>query len=333
MKTTLCLCIVFLCLGLAGCDNPSGMDSGPVANKSVAKANMKVQTLRPQALEIVKNSLHHDNAYIRRDATEVVSNSNCREMMPDILTLLKDPATAVRFAATLAIGDMRCFGYEKQVNRLLNDSNENVQLAAAYTLEKLNQPAYHEKVRLAAKSQDQAVRGNAVLLLGKLGNRDDLDLLYKVLHDEDSVKWVRLQAVEAIASLGGERMYRSKLWALLISKSPEDRVMGIRGMGALASDEAANAILTMLQDDVPEVRLTAAEQLGRLGDDRGEEEVFRYFENNPDLNTTNMANNMAVMAIGRIGSKRLQGFLPAALASQSEVVRLLAAQSILLLTQ
>ena len=333
MKITICLCLSVLCLSLTGCDIPLDTRPEPVINKSATQSIVSVKKLKPQALAILKKGLRHDNAYIRNHAVEVAAASNCRDMMPEILTCLGDSSTAVRFAAASAIGDMRCFGYEKQVKGLLNDTNENVQIAAAYALVKLNQPAYHQAIRQAAGSLDQTVRANAVLLLGKLGDRDDLDLLYSILYDSDSLDKVRLQTVESIARLGDERIYRSKLWALLISKYADDRVMGIRGMGALGTTEARNAILTMLQDDVTEVRLTAAEQLGQLGDNRGEEEVYRYFQTSPDLNRVDMANNMAVMAIGRIKSGRLNVHLPGALASQSEFIRLLAAQSVLLQTQ
>ena len=333
MKTTICLSITVLCLSLAGCDTQLGTGAESAVNGSAAKPTAPIQKLKPQAIAILQKGLRYNNAYIRSHAVEAVAASNCREMMPEILIRLKDSSTAVRFAAASAIGDMRCFGYEKQVKVLLDDANENVRIAAAYALAMLNQPAYHKHIRQATESSDQDVRANAVLLLGKLGNRNDLDLLYEVLYDSDSLDRVRLQTVESIARLGDERIYRSKLWALLISKYADDRVMGIRGMGALGTAEAKNAILTMLQDDILEVRLAAAEQLGQLGDHRGEEEIYRYFQSGPDLNQADMANNMAVMAIGRIGSDRLKAYLPGALASQSEDIRLLAAQSTLLLSR
>mgnify|MGYP001110137148 CR=1 FL=1 len=53
------------------------------------------------------------------------------------------------------------------------------------------------------------------------------------------------------------------LWTRLISAYADDRVMGIRAMGALGTPEAKNALTTMLDDPVPEVRLAAAEQVGR----------------------------------------------------------------------
>ena len=65
---------------------------------------------------------------------------------------------------------------------------------------------------------------------------------------------------------------------------------------------------------------------------KNEEEVYHYFQTNPDLNQVDMANNMAIMAIGRIQSSYLGDYLPNVLASQSEFIRLLGAQSILLLT-
>ena len=322
---TLTAALIIMCLVLVGCTEEQ-FSTAPVAGRSAVKA----QSLKPQALAILKNGLDNDNAYIRTHAVEIVAETNSRAMMPELLARLNDSSAAVRFAAASAVGDMRCFGYEKQVRPLLNDTNKSVQLAAAYALVKLKQSQYHEKIRQAATHPDLTVRANAVLLLGKLGNRDDLDLLYKTLHDENSDDKVRLQAVESIAQMKDERMYRSKLWALLISKYADDRVMGIRGMGALATNEAKNAILTMLQDDVLEVRLAAAEQLGRLGDNRGEKEVYRYFQSTVDLNQVTMANNMAVMAIGRIKSNHLNRYLANALASQSEFIRLIAAQSVLL---
>lgn len=332
MKTIISIGLAVLCVFSTGCDSSFGTAPSAASGAGVVKPPVRVETLKPRALTIVKNGLSHDNAYIRNHAVEIVAASNSREFMPDILERLGDTSTAVRFAAASAIGDMQCFGYEKHVARLLDDANENVRIAAAYALLKLNQPEHHAMLRQAASHSDPTVRANAVLLLGKLGNRGDLGLLYEVLAASDSPDKVRLQAVESIARLGDEQMYRSKLWALLISKYADDRVMGIRGMGALKTAEAVNAIVIMLQDDVLEVRLAAAEQLGQLGDKRGQDEVYAYFQSSPNLNQVDMANNMAVTAIGRIGTDRLTAYLPDAFASESEYIQLLAAQAVLLLT-
>ncbi|MHC5083899.1 MAG: HEAT repeat domain-containing protein [Planctomycetota bacterium] len=322
--------VVLLSAVLAGCDSQSESFSMLPGKKPAAT---DVKTLKPRALMILENSLKHDNPAARANAVEIVVETGRKELMSRIIQLLEDPSVPVRFSAAVAIGDMECFGCQQQVGPLLNDSDENVRIAAAYAMVKLNQPKFHDLVVAATNSTDQTVRANAALLIGKMGNKDDLKLLYDMLGDANSMDKARIQSVESIARLGDESIYRSKLWALQISKYADDRVMGIRGMGALGTPEAKKAIGTMLIDDVPEVRLAAAEQLGRFGIQHGEDEVYDYFQTQPDLNKVDMANGMAVMAIGRLNSPRLNTYLPEALNSQSPYIRMLAAQSVLLITK
>jgi HEAT repeat protein len=211
-----------------------------------------------------------------------------------------------------------------------------VQLAAAYSLVKLGYPAFAERLREGVHHKDQTVRANAVLLLGKVGDRGDIDLLYSLLRDDSADEKVKFQAIESLARLKDARLYRSKLWALLISKYADDRVMGIRGMGALGTQDAKSAIMTLLGkdgDEVLEVRLCAAEQLGKLGDRSGHDEVAAYLASNPDMNKPEVANLLAAMAIGRIGTPELVAYLPRVLNSRSDAIRLAGAQSALLLAK
>ncbi len=317
--------IVLIALFVAGCVEEQTAGSAAVSVKKV-----RIQFLKPRAKIILENGLKNENAHLRSSAIEVTVETGQKDMLPHITRLTTDPVVPVRFNATVALGDMRCFSCEKIVRKSLNDPDVNVRIAAAYSLVKLNQPQFVEQLRAAAKNPDQTIRANAALLMGKLGNPDNIELLYTILQASDSTDKVRLQAVESIARLGDERMYRSKLWALLISKFADDRVVGIRGMGALNTTESQNAIISKLDDDVQEVRLVAAEQLARLGDKRGEEEVYAYFQTHPNLNKTDMANQTAVMAIGPLNSSRLNSQLPEALDSQSPYIQLLAARSVLL---
>jgi HEAT repeat protein len=325
--------LLIVSLTVAGCSGQSKSSQNPSGrNKETASPLLPVdsQSLQQSALTVLQNGLKDRNAYIRSYAAESAAVTQRKELMPLIIPLLNDPTVGVRFAAAAASGDMQCTACTKQITALLKDENESVRLAAAYALAKVNQPGHVGMIRASLKSTDQTARANAALLLGKLGNLQDLPLLYNTLHDPDSTEKVRMQAVESIARLGDEKMYRSKLWALQISKYADDRVMGIRGMGALNTPESRNAILTMLTDDIPEVRLAAAEQLARLGDKRGEEEVYRYLQTQPNLNEGNMANSMAIMAIGRLNSPRLNPWLAKAINSQSGYLRVIAAESILL---
>jgi len=143
---------------------------------------------------------------------------------------------------------------------------------------------------------------------------------------------VIMQAAEAIAMLGDQRIYR-KLWTGLISKYADDRVIGVRAMGALGTDEAKNAIITLLDDPVPEVRLAAAEQLGKLGESGGEDEVLAVLEKNlmadMDAQGQQRTKTLAALAIGEIGTDRLARYLPQLLQDPSRIVRLAAAKAVL----
>jgi HEAT repeat protein len=289
--------------------------------------------LKGKALTIVKTAFSDSSAYMRNHAIEIAAETQQRQLLPDILAKLDDSSVAVRFAAAIAAGDMACDICKDRIKKALEDENENVRIAAIYATIRLGDASGYSKIRTAAVSTDPVVRANALLLLGKLQNRDDIELMYQAISDTETTDRVRMQAVESLARLQDVRIYRSKIWPLLISKYADDRVMGIRSMGALGTTEAREAIQTMLKDDVIEVRLCAAEELGKLGDAGGMNQLVSYFQTNPDLNQATMATGASVMAIGRMKATELTGYLARALDSQSTYVRLAAAQSVLLLTK
>ena len=323
MKCIRFITVMALLFSLTGCEK----------SVSIKPSGTNVHNLRQQALEIVRTGLKDESGLIRSHAIEIVSTSNTKELMPTVAVLLSDQSIAVRFAAAVAVGDTAYSPAAGAVKRLLDEPNENTKMASAYALVKFGGEEYGNFIRSLLKSNDQTVRANAALLLGKIGDKSDTALLYQTLQDPYSFDKVKIQAIESIARLGDRNIYRGKLWALLISKQADDRVMGIRAMGALGSTEAKNAITTMLDDDVLEVRLCAAEELGKLGDTTGDSEILSYFaENLPNLDKTSMANTIATMAIGQIGGPSLTRFLPKLLQSKSKEVRLSAAQSVLLLT-
>jgi HEAT repeat protein len=119
---------------------------------------------------------------------------------------------------------------------------------------------------------------------------------------------------------------------MLISAYADDRVFGIQAMGALGTAQAKDAIATMLKDDLTEVRLVAAEQLGRLGDTEGEKIVADALEqaasNISDREDRARIETLAAMAIGQIRTPALKKFLPELLKNESLFVRMAAAKSV-----
>ncbi len=311
----------------AGC-----VEDQSLIKPGVVQSKADVSRLKSKALKIVREALADESGVIRSHAIEVIVTTQRRELMPQVLKLLADEYVGVRFTAGVAVGDMEYTPGEYMVKPMLEDPNPNAGIAAAYAMARLGRAGYADQIREMAMSEDQTVRANAALLLGKLGDKANLPLLYDVLRDPDSVDKVKFQVVESVARLGDEQIYKNKLWALLISKYADDRVMGIRGMGLLNTTDSKNAIITMLDDEVPEIRLCAAEQLARMGDLAGESEVIGYFKTqHPDINQAFVANIFATMALGRMTMAPGVEYLPRLLQSRSKVIRLTAAQSVLLL--
>jgi HEAT repeat protein len=313
---------------MSGCTTQQ-QDNKPL---TVSVAPVKVETLKAPALKIVEDSFNDANPFMRNHAIEAAISTDQKQLISNIIQRLSDDSLAVRFTSAVAIGDMDCRTCKDLLNTTLRDTDENVCIAAAYSLIKLGDQSHYQRIRDAAVSTNGTLRANALLLIGKLGNPEDAILLHQALRDLDAQDKVHLQAVDSLAMMKDVKMYKTKLWPLLISKYADDRVMGIRGMGSLATKESIEAIeSTLKNDDILEVRLIAAEELGKLGNTKGQDEVIRYFQTNPNLNESTMATGTAVTAIGRIKCNILTGYLAKSLESQSPYIRLVAAQSVLLM--
>jgi HEAT repeat protein len=322
--------ILFLSIGVAWACLTGGCKEGEMLKLGDDDKVFKPRDYEQQAYRVITESLNDEVAVIRSNAIEVISETGSRNYMPFLRKMLSDESVAVRFAAAVAIGDMKYSSAAYEVKQLMRDRDANARIAAAYAIAKLGNKRTSELIEAALNSEDQTLRANAAMLLGKLGDKSKVAKLYKTLYDDNSSDRVKINAMEAIARLGEEQIY-NRLWSLLISKHPDDKVMGIRAMGQLNTEESRDAIITMISDEMWEVRLTAAEELARLGNPTGEPEVIEYFEEacgSADERT--VANFIATMSIGYIGSEELNNYLPERLESESKSVRLAAAQSVLL---
>jgi len=317
-------------LGLAmlhtsGCEQPkapAGFLSTPAPTSGDPQA---------QAAQIVFEALADADPQVRANAVEVVATTKQIRFMPQVQRMLQDEAIPVRFLAIMAVGDLEYTAARNEVAPLLNDPNPNIKMAAAYAMMKLGETEYYKVFRDQVTSEDQTVRANAALLLGKSGRKDAVRFLYWVLRRPDSSDKVVFQALESIAMQRDERIFRT-LWAKLISGYADDRLLGVRAMGALGTEQARNAIITMLDDGIMEVRLAAAEQLGKLGEPIGEAKVAEVFEKNlladMDAESQQRAKILTALAIGEIGSEPLSRRLPPLLRDPSKPVRLAAAKAV-----
>ena len=325
-------CVILSLIAFCGCD----ANSGKQQTGNVTADNPVSNELEVQATQIIQQALANNNPQVRATAIEIAAAipiSQARKFMPEVQQLLKDEFVPVKFAAAIAIGDTGYSQARGDITQLLKDDNENARIAAAYAAYKLGSTGGLAIIRASLKSNDQSARANAAFLLGKSGEspKRALPLLYETMRDETSDEKVILSSIEAIARLGDEKIYQ-KLWAMLISAYADDRVFGIRAMGALGTSQAKDSLSTMLKDDLTEVRLVAAEQLGSMGDTSGEKVVLDALTQGVSAATDREAKariqTLAAHAIGQIRTPTLKKFLPELLKSESQFARLATAKAV-----
>ena len=323
--------LLFACLTvfLFGCDESLQTTSGDF---NVAD----ISTPWAKALRIVQEGLADNDPLVRVRALEVVADTGQIRLMPQVHQLLNDKSMPVRFAAALAVGDLEYSPSKRSISQLLKDSDANVTTAAAYAMFKLGSANYLEALRNAIASSDQTVRANAALLLGKSGDKSSLEFLWRAVQSKDSDDMVIYQSAEAIAMLKDEKIY-PRLWTMLISAYADVRLMGVQAMGKLGTADAKNALIRMLDDDILEIRLVAAEQLGVFKDPIGEAKVLEVFEKNLtsslDIEAAERANVLTALAIGQICTPTSTKFLPQLLQNESKFVRIAAAKAVLQCTK
>ena len=286
-----------------------------------------------EALGIIRDGLADAYPLIRVNAIEVVVTTGQVKLMRTVQRLLEDESMPVRFAAAVAIGDLQYSIARTSIGRALGDRDANVVIAASYAMGRLGDTEYFEVIGKMLNSDDQTVRANAALLLGKAGDPSAINLLKLAQQSNDSSAKVRFQVLEARAQLGDEQVLR-KLWAIVYSGFSDDKILGVRAMGALGTQTARDILVTKLDDDILEVRLAVAEQLGKLGDKTGEPEVLDVFEKKLTAGLDEQArartNMLTALAIGQICTPGLTKHLPKLMKNESKTVRLAAAKAVFL---
>ncbi len=320
------LTAVILPFLVCGCTEPSAISKIQTEDGSGRSVVVK-------AAEILQDSLNDDDPRIRTNAIEVAATTRQMHLMPIVDQLLTDRYIPVRFASCLAVGDTKYSSSKKRLVSLLKAPDKNTQIAAAYALYKLGDKAQIQFIIQQLNSPDMDVRANAALVLGKSGDKTALNPLRKVIDARDSDDKVRFQAAESLAMLGDKTIY-PKLWSMILNVNADDRILGAQAMGDLGNEEALGALTTLMSDpnEIIEVRVAAAGQLGRLGSTIGEPHVLEALSAKTPLTTdpirTERIYILAAMAIGEIKTPQLTQYLPPLLNYRSKFVRLAAAKAV-----
>jgi HEAT repeat protein len=314
-------------LFISGCQG--GRLSGPL-EEGVSEAHL---TQRVQS--VLFKGLASEDALMRCHALESLAETGGLEIPGKIRKYLYDPVPAVRFAAAVAAGDVRDNSARPLLLRMLQDENISVKLAAGYGLEKLGDKRFEAWFDGALAGSDARLCGQACFLISKLGNegvrQNSRVKLWKVLRKKGQTVQVRLQAAEALARLGEEKILK-QLLVYASSGYADDRLIAISGLEYLGGADVY-AMLTVLADDPQiEVQLAAIRALGKLADEKDLEFARRsmfYRDEQGDAETAERVRGLAALALGRIGKNSDSNYLYRAMADRSEYIRLIAAKATL----
>jgi len=206
------------------------------------------------------------NPVVRVEAVEALKGSAGAEGLPWIRSALLDDHPAVRFAACVAVGEVRDAGAEAGVAKGLKDADAAVRVAALFARHRLGHTQRTgDLAGYLLNDPDATVRRNAALVLGLLGERGAVKILAKGMKDADG--GVRDHALEAMARLGNPEA-RQELTFMTGAGVGSDEVFAINALTATGDPAYAETFHYKLATATHlETRLAAARGLGLLHSD------------------------------------------------------------------
>jgi len=256
----------------------------PIQETEASRADVSIATMRERALATLEAvAVHSDDPALRANALEGLEQTPVRAE-PLVRRGLQDPNEGVRTIAALVAGRAGLRTLEPELRSRANDPSERVRLAVIYALRTNGLEADPSPLgRALFSANDPRVRAHAAFILGELGDPSALPMLRQAANEPmpraeaSLVAVMRFQIGEALIKLGDPEPLQG-LRAALYPSRPEDlelTALAVQIIGAV-EDQASIGQLIYLSATKdgrrflpPEVRLSVAQSLGRMGRDEG----------------------------------------------------------------
>ena len=258
---------------------------------------------------------------IRAHAIEAMRDSIGAEAADVIIKGLTDNDAVVRFAASMAAGELRLAQAHDALLVLSDDSDPSVRVGAKFALHRIGDVRQSHDLEATARDPSPRTRGNTALALGLLGEPSGARILAPMLFDPSAA--VRLQAAESLWRLGDARGLESVI-ASSLSKFPDDRMLAVLALAAPRDRRVLGHVQGELTDDYDEVSLIAARAAGMLGSDDGYGVALKGAHS-----TDPRQRLLAALALGAIGRSDSQTILSILLRDSDQDVRIAASTALL----
>jgi HEAT repeat protein len=297
-------------------------ETGPVAS-AVRAIEAMGAIPDPSVVKVLCQALHHQEPAVCISAVGALGKVGGSEAVQALIPCLRGSHTQIRAESARSLGILGAAEATSQICNLLQDKEWEVRREAAGALGKLNNPEAVEPLAKVLDDLDGDVREAAALALSGTRDRRAVGPLVLALKDElASVRriaaaglsridpdWVSLSETRAAAEKlklaiqdaePAVRFFVAQLLVNLGEMSPE-AFLGFTPEDNMASPAvkrkrvATNVFIALLEDRDRDVRQAAAEALGRLGGDRGEQALTRA-SGDPDGDVA-AASQMALQAL------------------------------------
>ena len=333
------VCVVWSA-GLAGCAGGAKRAEPPLGPAPDA---VTLSEARERAIGLLDELAQHADPQVRGNALEGLLDAPGRSRAA-LSRALQDPSAGVRAIALMGIGRARRADLVGEASVLVRDPSPYVRVSAAYALAANGDASAMGEVATALLHADEPrLRSHAAMVLGELGNRSALPLLYEALGKPmpmapaGQVRLMSLQMSEAMVKLGDTDQVQPIRAALYPGRIDdlEATAMAAGILGAVGDHGSIEqlVLLTARLDDrdrpMPaEVRLSAAYALAKLGRRQGDF-IARAYLNDP----VGSIRGQAALLLGEIGKGEYLGDLEAMLNDPDPRVRVHAAAAVVRLTR
>lgn len=243
------------------------------------RSTVAQSALRERAISDLMRLAASPDPQIRANSIEGLAPAKARLPGP-LAAALKDENEGVRAVAAVVAGRERVTEATPFVRGLVADPSAFVRASAIYAMRALGEPIDPTPLGgLLLEYPDSGVRAHAAFLLGELGDKSALPMLRQALHMEtpsaspQEARLLTLQIAEAMVKLGDSSRLEGIRAALYPAQPDEFEIaaLAVQILGRLGDRSSIGSLINLAeyrQGDrgmPPEMRLSVAEAVGRMG--------------------------------------------------------------------
>ncbi|MBN1235318.1 MAG: HEAT repeat domain-containing protein [Methanotrichaceae archaeon] len=232
----------------------------------------------PRGVEPLCRAMLNDPDHVVREwcaaALEAVRSQDAVPAL--VLAMKRDSSKDVRLRAAVAL---RTLGAAEALSGLLGHAEPEIRGMAVTGLAKIGHRESLPDVARLLEDEEMEVRRRAAAFMGEVACDEGLSCLARALQDKESI--VRSEALKALGKIKSEKACDLALQALK-DQDWQVRYTAVTTLGEIGHNKALDALVEVIfGPDDEETRAWAAWSLGEIGDERAIEPLQRAYKTCP----------------------------------------------------